>query len=132
MNKSCSSSSSPDLPLAIVTDDYALGRVLGRGQFGTTRLATRRDSGEPFASKIILKRKLSAPAAVAAVRREVAIMRRLDHPSIVKLRGAYEDDRVSFVGCFYSFKGGETISTKKKKKLVPQNPHLKKKLKKKN
>lgn len=83
------------LPLTIVTDDFALGRVLGRGQFGTTRLATRRDSGQLFACKIILKRKLSTPSAVAAVRREIAIMRRLDHPSIVKLHGVYEDDRVS-------------------------------------
>ena len=84
---------SSNLPLTVVTDDFALGRVLGRGQFGTTRLATRRDSGQLFACKIILKRKLATQAAVAAVRREVAIMRRLDHPSIVKLQGAYEDDR---------------------------------------
>lgn len=84
----------------IVTDDYALGRVLGRGQFGTTRLATRRAGGQLFACKIILKRKLSTPAAVAAVRREIAIMRRLDHPSIVKLQGVYEDDRVSYLFSF--------------------------------
>ena len=97
------------LPLTIVTDDFALGRVLGRGQFGTTRLATRRDSGQLFACKIILKRKLSTPSAVAAVRREIAIMRRLDHPSIVKLHGVYEDDRVSsFWFSFLSLRPGPT------------------------
>lgn len=95
------------LPLTIVTDDYALGRVLGRGQFGTTRMATRRDDNQLFACKIILKRKLSTPSAVAAVRREIAILKKLDHSSIVKLEGAYEDDRVSSFRGFSFLFGAE-------------------------
>jgi calcium-dependent protein kinase len=41
-----------------VTSLYTLGKVLGRGQFGTTRLATDRKTGKELACKSIGKRKL--------------------------------------------------------------------------
>ena len=41
-----------------VTTVYTLGRVLGRGQFGTTRLAVHKASGKEYACKSIGKRKL--------------------------------------------------------------------------
>jgi calcium-dependent protein kinase len=41
-----------------VTNLYTLGRVLGRGQFGITRLATEKSTGKEYASKSIAKRKL--------------------------------------------------------------------------
>ena len=49
-----------------VTNVYTLGRVLGRGQFGTTRLAVHKASGKEYACKSIGKRKLlCAPPALA-------------------------------------------------------------------
>ena len=80
------------LPNPFSSDD---ARAWINGRDGHRFVVENRDSGQLFACKIILKRKLSTPSAVAAVRREIAIMRRLDHPSIVKLHGVYEDDRVS-------------------------------------
>lgn len=41
-----------------ITDFFNLGKVLGKGQFGTTRLAVQKDTGEKFACKSITKRKL--------------------------------------------------------------------------
>lgn len=41
-----------------VTALFSLGKVLGRGQFGTTREATERATGEKYACKSISKRKL--------------------------------------------------------------------------
>ena len=57
-----------------VTVLYTLGRVLGRGQFGTTRLAVQKATGKEFACKSIGKRKLlCGPAqAVASCLRESA------------------------------------------------------------
>ena len=45
-----------------VTALYTLGRVLGRGQFGTTRLAEDKVTGEQLACKSISKRKLTYAA----------------------------------------------------------------------
>ena len=41
-----------------VTTLYTLGKVLGRGQFGVTRLAVDKATGEELACKSISKRKL--------------------------------------------------------------------------
>lgn len=41
-----------------ITPSYALGQLLGRGTFGTTRICTERATGKTFACKSISKRKL--------------------------------------------------------------------------
>ena len=82
----------PHHPQLRVTDKYHLGRELGRGEFGVTRLATDRATRERLACKSIPKRRLRTAVDVADVRREVAIMASLpDHPALVRLRAAYED-----------------------------------------
>ncbi|KAK1289358.1 Calcium-dependent protein kinase 10 [Acorus calamus] len=76
-----------------ISDKYVLGRELGRGEFGVTCLCTDRETRENLACKSISKRKLRTSVDVQDVRREVAIMSSLpDHPNIVRLRAAYEDD----------------------------------------
>ncbi|KAL6893671.1 hypothetical protein ACP4OV_007769 [Aristida adscensionis] len=82
----------PQHPRLRVTDKYELGRELGRGEFGVTRLATDRATRERLACKSIPKRRLRTAVDVADVRREVAIMASLpEHPALVRLRAAYED-----------------------------------------
>ncbi|CAM0875390.1 unnamed protein product [Alopecurus aequalis] len=77
-----------------VTDKYHLGPELGRGEFGVTRLATDRGAArERLACKSIPKARLRTAVDVADVRREVAIMASLpEHPALVRMRAAYEDD----------------------------------------
>ncbi|KAG0476690.1 hypothetical protein HPP92_013062 [Vanilla planifolia] len=71
---------------------YRLGRELGRGEFGVTRLCTDADTGRSLACKTISKRRLQNTTDVADVRREVEIMRHLQpHPNLVRLLDAYED-----------------------------------------
>ena len=41
-----------------ITKYYSLGKVLGRGAFGTTRVCEEHATGEKFACKSISKRKL--------------------------------------------------------------------------
>jgi calcium-dependent protein kinase len=75
-----------------VTDYYELGVTLGKGQFGTTKLATEIASGRKFACKSIAKRKLTCKEDVEDVRREVQIMHHLaGHENIVQMKHAYED-----------------------------------------
>nr|XP_051178975.1 calcium-dependent protein kinase 9-like isoform X3 [Lolium perenne] len=84
----------PHHPRLRVTDKYHMGRELGRGEFGVTRLATDRGATrERLACKSIPKARLRTAIDVADVRREVAIMASLpDHPALVRMRAAYEDD----------------------------------------
>eukprot|EP00879_Flechtneria_rotunda_P032179 GHRR01035346.1.p1 GENE.GHRR01035346.1~~GHRR01035346.1.p1 ORF type:complete len:163 (-),score=30.94 GHRR01035346.1:209-697(-) len=71
---------------------YDFGRVLGKGQFGTTRLVANKKTKEVLACKSISKRKLLTPEDIADVQREVQIMHHLaGHPNVVTLKGAYED-----------------------------------------
>jgi serine/threonine protein kinase len=39
-------------------DDYELGPVLGKGAFSTVHLATRKDTKERFATKVVSRRRL--------------------------------------------------------------------------
>ncbi|KAK9857574.1 hypothetical protein WJX84_007746 [Apatococcus fuscideae] len=71
---------------------YTLGKVLGKGQFGTTRLAEEKSTGRLLACKSISKRKLTTAEDIEDVRREVQIMHHLKgHENICLLHAAYED-----------------------------------------
>ncbi|CAL1372655.1 unnamed protein product [Linum trigynum] len=71
---------------------YTLGKELGRGQFGITYLCTENSTGQTYACKSILKRKLTSKSDREDVKREVQIMQHLSgQPNIVEFRGCYED-----------------------------------------
>lgn len=63
--------------------------VVGQGAFAVVKKAVERSTGKTYAVKIISKRKIMGNTE--GVTRELEILRRLDHPYIVKLRGFYED-----------------------------------------
>ena len=64
-----------------VTEDYELGRVLGRGQFGTTRLSVQKSTGQQCACKSILKKRLIGIEDIANVKQELEIMFHLEGES---------------------------------------------------
>jgi len=71
---------------------YTFDRVLGKGQFGVTRLVIENSTGEQFACKSISKRKLMSLEDMEDVRREIRVMHHLSgHPNVVTFKGAYED-----------------------------------------
>lgn len=75
-----------------IREYYSLGRKLGHGQFGTTFLCLEKSTGKEYACKSIAKRKLATMEDVDDVRREIQIMHHLvGIPSIVSIKGAYED-----------------------------------------
>lgn len=75
-----------------INTEYSLGKVLGKGHFGVTRLATHKATGKQYACKSISKAKLVCPEDVADVQREVQIMNHLSgHANVVTIKGVYED-----------------------------------------
>lgn len=71
---------------------YTLGKELGRGQFGITYLCTENSTGQTYACKSILKRKLISKNDKEDMKREILILQHLSgQPNIVEFKGAYED-----------------------------------------
>ncbi|GFZ19957.1 serine/threonine protein kinase 1 [Actinidia rufa] len=64
---------------------YELGRLLGCGAFAKVYHARNIDTGQSVAVKVISKNKIVGTNLMSNVKREIAIMRRLRHPHIVKL-----------------------------------------------
>ncbi|XP_039125754.1 LOW QUALITY PROTEIN: calcium-dependent protein kinase 18-like [Dioscorea cayenensis subsp. rotundata] len=77
---------------------YAVGKLLGHGQFGYTFVATDKSNGDRVAVKRIDKSKMLLPIAVDDVRREVKILQALQgHENVVHFYNAFEDDSFVYI-----------------------------------
>ncbi|KAF0692587.1 Aste57867_16342 [Aphanomyces stellatus] len=65
-------------------------KELGHGHYGTVRIGTHKKTGNKVAIKTIPKVKVSRPETL---RREIEILRTVDHPNIIKLFDVFEDTR---------------------------------------
>ncbi|KAL6146306.1 hypothetical protein ACLB2K_056987 [Fragaria x ananassa] len=64
---------------------YELGKLLGRGAFAKVYHGRDVSSGQSVAIKAVSKQKVLKGGFTSNVKREISIMRRLQHPHIVKL-----------------------------------------------
>ncbi|KAJ4912856.1 Calcium-dependent protein kinase 15 [Raphanus sativus] len=79
-------------PFEQIKRHYTLGHELGRGQFGITYTCKENSTGNTYACKSILKRKLTRKQDRDDVKKEIQIMQHLSgQQNIVEIRGAYED-----------------------------------------
>jgi len=77
-------------------DYYTLGDEIGKGGFSIVYQATKKKDGKEFAVKCI-KKEMVEGEDIKLLRREVQIMKKLDHPNILKLFEVYEDDKQFFL-----------------------------------
>lgn len=90
------SAPAPDLrsagePAEEMVGPFILGGVLGRGCTGIVRLGTHKDTDFKVAFKIIKKKYLnSKPDLWSKVKREIAILKLIEHPHVLKLFDVYE------------------------------------------
>jgi calcium-dependent protein kinase len=70
---------------------YEFKKVLGHGQFGTVREAYSLKTQQTVAIKSISKDKVGAN--LQQLRRELEIMRLIDHPNVIQYFEAYEDEK---------------------------------------
>jgi len=71
---------------------YQVLERIGEGSFGRVYRGRRMGSGQIVALKFIPKKDRSS-ADLAALRSEIEILRRLDHPNIIRMLDAYETPR---------------------------------------
>lgn len=74
-----------------IKEFYKIERIIGKGSFATVRRAKKRDTGERFAVKILSKRKMTEDDKMS-LEIETEIMKRVDHPNIVKMVDFFEDN----------------------------------------
>ncbi|ROT40014.1 kinase-like protein [Sodiomyces alkalinus F11] len=74
--------------------DYHLGNTIGEGEFGKVKLGWKQDSDIQVAIKLIKRDTVgSNPSRLAKIYREIAILRGIQHPNIVRLHEMVETER---------------------------------------
>ncbi|PIA53289.1 hypothetical protein AQUCO_00900101v1 [Aquilegia coerulea] len=64
---------------------YEVGRTIGEGTFAKVRFARNSETGEPVALKILDKEKVLKHKMAEQIRREIATMKLIKHPNVVRL-----------------------------------------------
>jgi len=73
-------------------DSYSLGETLGTGAFGEVRRCISKETQALRAVKIIKKSSMD-PESVKSFQYELSILKKLDHPNIIKLYEVFEDGK---------------------------------------
>jgi serine/threonine protein kinase len=71
---------------------FKLGRSIGRGAFGKVKVVIKRDTKKLYALKYINKEQCIKKRAYRNIFRERALLENIEHPFIVNLRFAFQDD----------------------------------------
>ncbi|KAL4610891.1 hypothetical protein ACB092_08G085200 [Castanea dentata] len=88
---------------------YELGKLLGCGAFAKVYHARNVRTGQSVAIKVINKKKIAGTSLMSNIKREISIMRKLNHPNIVKLYEVLASKtKIYFVLEF--IKGGELFA----------------------
>jgi calcium-dependent protein kinase len=74
-----------------VQQAYTFKKVLGHGQFGTVREAVAVRGQRSVAIKSVSKEKVKKDLYL--LRRELEVMRQIDHPNVIKYFETYEDEK---------------------------------------
>ena len=72
-----------------IEDDYVIGKELGRGRFSTVHECVNKMTGDHYAVKVIDKASIESEEK-ALLRTEIAVLKLVDHPNIIKMEGLYE------------------------------------------
>ncbi|CAI2365469.1 unnamed protein product [Moneuplotes crassus] len=86
---------------------YSIGEILGAGKFGTVRLAYPYSNPHlKYAVKSIPKNSENIIFGKHEFRRELSILKRIDHPNIIRFNETYQDEHYYHIVTEYC-KGGE-------------------------
>jgi len=73
-------------------DEYVIGKEIGKGAYATVFIGIHKKLNKKVALKIYEKEKIKEIQRKKSVRREIRLMKRLNHPNIAKLYEAIETE----------------------------------------
>lgn len=79
-----------------IRDYYRIGKVLGSGAFGEVRLCLHKDTQTQRAVKV-LRKNLLDEKEMDMLKNEIAILKDMDHPNIVKMFEFLEDEKRIYI-----------------------------------
>eukprot|EP01091_Cochliopodium_minus_P017778 TRINITY_DN7037_c0_g3_i1.p1 TRINITY_DN7037_c0_g3~~TRINITY_DN7037_c0_g3_i1.p1 ORF type:complete len:512 (-),score=119.45 TRINITY_DN7037_c0_g3_i1:124-1626(-) len=85
---------------------YQLTQILGTGNFSVVREGINTDTGESYAIKIMDKHKFSSTQMSENMKREILILRKLQHPNIVSVIDIIDNNKNLYIVLELA-KGGE-------------------------
>ncbi|XP_071830684.1 serine/threonine-protein kinase 33-like [Apostichopus japonicus] len=97
---------------------YTIGSKLGSGSFGVVKTATHLETGKKWAIKIVNKEKAGS-SAVVLLEREVAILKKVNHPNIIHLEEVFETSKRMYL-VMELCSQGELNSLYKEKEALPE------------
>ncbi|KAI0303627.1 kinase-like protein [Multifurca ochricompacta] len=93
----CASSKPIDPASEVSLYHFDLHRVVGKGAFGKVRVVENKKSKQLYALKYIDKQQCIKQKAIANIIQERRLLEEVDHPFLVNLRYAFQDDD----NCFF-------------------------------
>uniref|UniRef100_A0AAR2KH29 Protein kinase domain-containing protein n=1 Tax=Pygocentrus nattereri TaxID=42514 RepID=A0AAR2KH29_PYGNA len=106
-------------PTAQYVGPYRLEKTLGKGQTGLVKLGVHCITGQKVAIKIVNREKLSE-SVLMKVEREIAILKLIEHPHVLKLHDVYENNKYLYL-VLEHVSGGELFDyLVKKGRLTPK------------
>lgn len=102
-----------------IEDFYHIGDELGVGAFSSVRVARSKVTGEKYAAKMIDKTELKEEEK-EALRTEIAVLKLVDHPNIIKLKNVFETRRqISLVMSYVA--GGDLLDRMQDRKKLEES-----------
>lgn len=75
----------------IPLSQFRIENQIGKGSYATVRVGFDKDTNQQFSLKIYQKYVLADPNKMRNVKREISILKRLNHPYIIKLYHAIDE-----------------------------------------
>ncbi|CAD8103093.1 unnamed protein product [Paramecium sonneborni] len=105
--------------------NFRLESILGQGSYATVRLCVEKNSKVKYAIKIYDKSKISDNQKMNNIKREISILKRINHSNIIKLIYAIEDRKsINLVMEYISNQSLAVYVKSKSKRLLPTQEGL--------
>ena len=77
--------------------DYNIKGIIGKGTFSVVKLGEHKKTKEKVAIKIMQKNKILSKDDLIRIEREIEILKRLDHPNVIKIHKIYDDEKKFYI-----------------------------------